>query len=97
MAVSMGASCCDDNHNLGDEKNGPTGNIRMPMLRARRVLKSLLQSRTMSARPPKNKMAAPAAKACGDFALALVLAAANLTHRLDGQTLVVVDGQRRWG
>jgi hypothetical protein len=97
-AVSMGASCCDDDYQLSDEKNEADGE----------------HSHADGCGPGEFEVGAPienyecdtaeeqdgagpATETCGDFALAFVLGAANFADGLDGEALMVVDAAAQGG
>src|SRR5580704_1527019 len=94
----MGSSCCDNDHQLGDEKYEADGehadaNCRGPGEAEVRTPIENYECETAE----EQDGAGPATETCGDFALALVLAAANFTHGLDGQTLMVIDATAKCG
>ena len=88
----MGASCCDDDHQLGDEKyeaDGEHSDANRGWLGEAEIGAPIEKDECEAAEEQEG--AGPAAEACGDFALALVLGAANFKDGLDGQTLMVID------
>src|SRR5258707_12141805 len=94
----MSPSCCDDNHQLGDEKyeadgeHSDTDRCGPGEAEVRNPIENY-ECETAE----EQDEAGPAAETCGDFALALVLVAANLADGLDGQALMVIDGQPEGG
>jgi len=80
----MGPSGCDDYYQLGVEENEADG--EHPDTDGRGPgeveVRAPIEDQECEAAEEQDG-AGPAAETCGDFALAFVLAAANLTERLD--------------
>src|SRR5260370_38120965 len=94
----MGPCRCDDNHRLGDEKYEADGEHwdsdgRGP---GEVEVRARIENHECETAEEQDG-AGPATETCGDFALALVLAAANLAHRRDGQTLMVIEATAKGG
>ena len=94
----MGSSCCDDDDQLGDEKN-QTGwehadtDGRGPG--EAEVLAPIENDEGEAAEEQDGS--GPSTEACGDFAFAFVLGAANLAEGLDGETSMVIDATAEGG
>ena len=94
----MGPSGCDDDHELGDEKNEADGEHADTDCRGPGEFEvgTPIENDECEAAEEQDR-AAPAPETRGDFALALVLGAANLADGLDGQTLMAIDATAQCG
>src|ERR1700738_1742527 len=94
----MGPSCCDDDHQLCDEKDEADGEHSDTDGRGPGEVEVGAQIEGNGCETAEEQDGAgPAPETCGDFALALVLGAANLADGLDGQTLMVKDATAKRG
>ena len=94
----MGPSGCDDDHQFGDEKYQADGEHSDADCRGPGEVEVRAPVENYECETAEEQDGTgPAAEACGDFALAFVLGAANLTDGLDGQTLMVIDATAKRG
>src|SRR5260370_15495344 len=88
----MGELCCEGDDQLGDEKYEADGEHSDTDGCGPGELEVCTPIENYECETAEEQDGAgPATETCGDFALALVLAAANLADGPDGQTLMVID------
>lgn len=94
----MGASCCDDDSEFGDEKDETGGEDAEADGRGpgeAEVFAPIENDEGEAAE--EQDRACPSPEACGDFAVAFVLGTANLADGLVGETTMVVDAATESG
>ena len=94
----MGPSCSDDDHQLCDEKDEADGEHSDAdgCGPGESEVQTPIEGHECETAEEQDG-SGPAAEACRDFAVTLVLAATNLTNGLDCETLMVVDATAKCG
>lgn len=88
----MAPSCCDDDYKLGEKKYETSGEQSHTDGRGPGKVEVVTPIERDERKTAKEQDGAgPSPKTCGDFAVTFVLGPANFAHRLDGETMTIID------